>query len=75
MAHGYMPRTYPGRLTLFWAGSYPDYIRDDAGDLTAQWLKVAREAEVYLIPGTHTTCLTADVYAVSDLLRWCLSRA
>jgi thioesterase domain-containing protein len=65
----YNTRQYPGKVTYFWAREEPKYLR-------TWWGKVAeaKELEVHLIPGTHTTCRTDHLHDLAEHLKACLSK-
>jgi thioesterase domain-containing protein/acyl carrier protein len=66
--HLYSPRTYGGRVTLFWPSEDPVPAREAA----RCWRRVAREVSVRVVPGSHITCLTAHVESAAGELRRCL---
>jgi amino acid adenylation domain-containing protein len=72
LMHGYVPRRYKGRITLFW----PEEVARFPGDPTMGWRKVAEGGvEVYAIAGKHLTCITRHVDVLADRLNACLQKA
>ncbi len=69
IASVYVPRPYPGKVTLFWASEEPA--------LRAGWSKMphAAEQEIHVVPGTHTTCRTDYLQDLAEHLRTCLEKA
>ncbi|HET9533334.1 MAG TPA: amino acid adenylation domain-containing protein [Blastocatellia bacterium] len=71
LMHGYVPRRYKGRITLFW----PEEVARFPGDPTMGWRKVAAGGvEVYPIAGRHLTCITRHVDVLADRLNACLQK-
>jgi amino acid adenylation domain-containing protein len=66
----YVPRFFPGRLTLFWAQEEPS---DTPGDPTMGWGNVAGEVEVHIVPGRHLTTITKHIGALAERLNDVLS--
>jgi thioesterase domain-containing protein/acyl carrier protein len=65
----YLPRRYPGRLTVIrCAGTHPD--RADLG-----WSRLADGVEMHVVPGDHFGALTQHAGALGDKLAECLRRA
>ena len=69
---GYVPGSYPGRVTLFWPREESAKAQDDP---TMGWARVTREVSLHTVPGKHLTCITTHVQALADRLRRCLSDA
>jgi Thioesterase domain len=69
----YLPRQYPGKVVYFWAREEPFF--------RVVWRKVteaqaeAKEFEVHIIPGTHTTCRTDHIHELAAELKMCLCKA
>ncbi len=70
----YVPKTYPGRVTLFWCSNYP--VRSYY-DTRLGWCDVAGGGlEVHMIPGDHMSMLEpGNVEALAAELTSCLHRA
>ncbi|HVF91425.1 MAG TPA: amino acid adenylation domain-containing protein [Blastocatellia bacterium] len=68
---GYVPRAYPGPVTLFWPSEEPLRYVDDP---TAGWSRVAAEVAVHSIPGEHLTCITRHLPALAEQLEICLQK-
>src|SRR5262249_49536798 len=71
----YKPRTYSGRITLFWCTemSFRPYIDNRLG-----WDAVAEDGlEVHLVPGTHTGLLDFEPHTIvlAEELKRCLLKA
>jgi hypothetical protein len=64
----YSPRTYSGRLTLFWTGEFAP--RSES--VTSEWRQLAQEVEVHSIAGTHLTCLTTYLCDLAAHVNTCL---
>jgi surfactin synthase thioesterase subunit len=71
LEHQFMPRRYPGRITLFW----PEDDEERPDEAAARWSKVADEVELHVLPGDHRTCVTRHVRALAGELEACLERA
>ncbi|HEV3468924.1 MAG TPA: amino acid adenylation domain-containing protein [Pyrinomonadaceae bacterium] len=69
--HGYVPKPYPGRVTLLWPEEAAASV---GGDPTMGWRGVAAEVEVRAVPGDHATCITLHQEALAGELRSCLRR-
>ena len=69
---GYIPRQYPGQVTLFRADEEP---LERSNDPTWGWSKVAKEVAIYWVPGDHTTVITKHVQVLAEKLRTCLDKA
>lgn len=65
----YVPDYYPGRLTIFVAGS----DARESCDKTAGWLSLAEKTEVHLIPGGHESIFTLNLEPLAAHMRACLS--
>ena len=64
----YLPRFYPGKLTIFWDSE--DVFR------RVTWRKVeAKGVEVHIIPGSHVTCRTEYLHVLAEHLSTCLNKA
>ncbi|MBI2525900.1 MAG: amino acid adenylation domain-containing protein [Candidatus Rokubacteria bacterium] len=63
----YLPRRYPGRITVLRAAE-TDPGRPDLG-----WASLADEVEIHVVPGDHLTSITRHAGAVGACLRQCLS--
>ena len=70
-AAGYVPRTYPGKITLLQAEEdLPKNRRNPA-----KWCKQLAQAVDFLtVPGSHLTCITTHVHELAATLRTCLDR-
>jgi thioesterase domain-containing protein len=62
----YLPRRYPGTVTVF----RTDSTRAHSADLG--WRRVADRVDVYDVPGDHLTSITRHVQSLGTLLRTCL---
>jgi len=69
---GYSPRPYDGDIVLLWPEGHKTAHGADA---TQGWAALARRVDVRAIPGTHETCITEHIGALSDCLRACLDEA
>ena len=74
LAHGrairsYVAPRYPGRITVFLS---EDRVRDR---YDRDWLGMAEEVDVHLLPGTHSASITRYVHVVAGHLRACLDAA
>lgn len=65
----YIPRTYPGRVTVIASMEGP---ASRSSDPTLGWGRVAAEVKVLSVPGDHLTCITKHVDIVAERLRVCL---
>ena len=67
----YVPGFYPGKVTLLWDSAEPERSQ--------WWQRMAegkdQEVEVYLIPGSHSTCKTDHISGMAAQLRACLDKA
>lgn len=61
----YVPSTYFGNITFFWASEVPLSMR-------SKYSKVGKEVETYVIQDTHLGCRTNPL--LIDILRTCLDR-
>jgi len=68
----YSPPPYDGDVVLLWP---VDQKTAYGADATQGWGVVARRVDVRAIPGTHETCTTEHIGALSDCLRACLDEA
>lgn len=68
----YMPRPYPGPLTLLWPEESPCYWTSDPSN---DWRGLARNVALHQVPGNHDTCLTAHAAATATCLSECLRKA
>jgi amino acid adenylation domain-containing protein len=64
----YMPRAYPGPVTLLWPAEDPI----PAAAAAAWWRNVAARVDVHVVPGTHITCLTLEASASAAIITRCL---
>ena len=64
----YVPRPYPGPVTLMWPAEDPI----PAGTAAEWWRTVAGRVEVQVVPGTHITCLTLEAAASAAIITRCL---
>lgn len=69
---GYMPRPYPGRVTLLRAS---ELLVERSDDPTWGWCEVAQEVAVHSVPGDHSTVITKHVQVLAEKLRTCLDKA
>jgi thioesterase domain-containing protein len=67
----FIPRKYPGRITLFW----PEDDEERPEDAASYWSKVAREVELHVLPGNHITCITKYAPVMARELQTCLTKA
>jgi thioesterase domain-containing protein/acyl carrier protein len=67
----FVPKKYPGRITLFW----PEDDEEKPEDAAACWSKVAREVELHVLPGDHITCITKHAAVLAQKLQTCLTKA
>jgi acyl-coenzyme A synthetase/AMP-(fatty) acid ligase/thioesterase domain-containing protein len=67
----FVPRKYPGRITLFW----PEDDEEKPEDAASSWSKVAREVELHVVPGDHITCITKYSPVLARELQTCLTKA
>jgi hypothetical protein len=72
----YVPKPHSGRLTLFWSHAW---LRKGARryphDPTMGLHRVAKDVEVYVIPGEHLTSIAAYGDVLAARLKACLSEA
>ena len=68
----YVPRPYPGRVALFWSRAR---VGPHPRDLTLGWHNVAKDVDVYVIPGSHRTSVTTYGDVLATRLQACLSKA
>ena len=66
----YVPRPYPGRVTLFW----PERDEEIPSDAARWWKRVAAEVELQVLPGDHLSYATKHVEAFARKLRAELDR-
>ncbi len=66
----YTPEEYPDKATFFWSEEIPEQRRLGWGTGSN-----AREIEVHIVPGTHDTCRTDYLSALTDELKQCLEKA
>jgi len=68
-AAGYMPHSYPGKITFFWTEEEPK--RQEG------WRQLIEEKEVdiHIIPGNHMTSRTTYLPVLAECLRTCLRKA
>ena len=68
-AAGYMPHSYPGKITFFWTEEEPRR--------TERWrqLIAEKEVDVHSIPGNHMTSRTTYLPVLAECLRTCLRKA
>ena len=73
IAANYRPRTYPGKLTLFWTQDE----RADSPNRRMGWrmASTAAAVDVHIVPGTHLTCRTLHVHELAERLRMSLVTA
>jgi amino acid adenylation domain-containing protein len=73
MAVNYLPRPYPGQVTLFWSQEEPL----DGPSRSMGWRIAAKAAQmaVHIIRGDHLTCRTEHVHILAEHLKGCLSQA
>ena len=65
LVNAYQPRTYPGKITLYWATDEP-FIKETWCQETA--VKNKKELEHHFIPGTHMSCVTDHTQILAELL-------
>ncbi len=67
-AAGYMPHSYPGKITFFWTEEEPK--RQE------RWRQLIEEKEVdiHIIPGNHMTSRTTYLPVLAECLRTCLRK-
>ena len=73
MLAGYMPHSYPGRITFFWTEEEPH--RREKWRRLIEAKTQANEVEVHIIPGNHITSRTEHLPVLAERLRECLSKA
>jgi Thioesterase domain len=66
----YNTRKYPGKVTYYWAREEAERIRRWKGKIAE-----AEELDVYLIPGSHTTCRTDHLEDLAAHLKLDLDKA
>jgi hypothetical protein len=68
IAAGYMPHSYPGKITFFWTEEEPR--RQDG------WRKLIenKEVDVHIIPGNHITSRTEHLPVLAEHLHSCLGK-
>jgi len=73
IAANYRPRSYPGKLTLFWTQEEPA----DTPNRRMGWrmASTAAAVDVHIVPGAHMTCRTLHVHELAEHLRACLLAA
>ena len=71
-ASGYMPHSYPGKITFFWTEEEPNR-RKRWGKLMGTKTK-AYEEESHIIPGNHLTSRTRYLPVLAERLRMCLNK-
>ena len=64
----YVPRPYPGRVTLIW-GSGEQETPEHAA---AWWRRLGADVELHVLPGTHIEAITRDVMNFARELQRCL---
>jgi hypothetical protein len=69
---GYVPKRFPGRVTLLWPS---ELALDNPDEPCAGWSKVADDVDVRLVPGGHITCITKHVHELAGTLKTCLENA
>ncbi|MBC7928403.1 MAG: amino acid adenylation domain-containing protein, partial [Bryobacteraceae bacterium] len=67
----YMPRRYPGKITLLW----PEGIPIKGSDPTLGWSQVADQVDSYPIPGDAYTCITRHMDQLGSQLKSLLESA
>jgi amino acid adenylation domain-containing protein/FkbM family methyltransferase len=69
VSSSYVPRDYPGKVTIFW----------DSEDLYRRvaWHRVneTHDVEIHIIPGNHVTSRTAHLHELAETLKKCLDEA
>jgi amino acid adenylation domain-containing protein len=65
LVNEYEPRTYPGRITLYWASEEP-IIRETWNKVPA--VQGKKELEHHYVPGTHMSCVTDHTQVLAELL-------
>lgn len=67
-AAGYMPHSYPGKMTFFWTEEEPE--RQEG------WRKLIKnkEVEIHIIPGNHITSRTTYLPVLAEHLSACLNK-
>jgi thioesterase domain-containing protein len=75
LTRGYVPGSYPGRLTLFRARLVPEVVGTDFSDPYLGWGRwAAQGAEVLPVPGDHMNLLQPPhVRGLAAALRACLA--
>lgn len=64
---GYVPRRYPGKVTLLWGEDAPSNPIDPA----MGWSSVAQDVDVRLVPGSHAA-IVRDADGLAAILQDCL---
>lgn len=65
LVHEYKPRTYPGKITLYWAMEEP-IIQETWCQVPI--VKDKKELEHHQLPGTHMSCVTDHTQVLATLL-------
>jgi thioesterase domain-containing protein len=73
MASGYIPDSYPGKITFFWTSE--ESFRQDKWRKWTEAKTLANEVETYIIPGNHITSRTQYLSFLAERLRNCLDEA
>ncbi len=67
---GYMPHSYPGRITFFWTSEEP--FRRERWDKLIDANIKANKVENYILPGNHITSRTEHLHVLAERLKMCL---
>jgi amino acid adenylation domain-containing protein len=73
MAANYVPRPYPGQVTLFW--SQEDLLYGPSRKMGWRIAAKAARMALHRIPGDHLTCRTEHVHVLAEHLKECLIQA
>ena len=73
VAAGYLPRSYPGKITFFWTEEEP--FRTEEWRQVMEAKTEASEVEIRIIPGDHLTSRTEHLPVLAEQLRTCLGKA
>ena len=73
VAAGYLPRSYPGKITFFWTEEEP--FRTEEWRQVMEAKTEGNEVEIHIIPGNHLTSRTEHLPVLAEQLRTCLGKA
>jgi amino acid adenylation domain-containing protein len=67
---GYLLKSYPGRVALFWPSDLGPCER-----ALRKWQRTAPQAEIQAVPGNHFSCISRHPEALGDCIKTCLEPA